>query len=166
MLAIVIGILVAAGLVVLAVVIGDSGISMPLTMLGAVCVLGGIFIGIIVPVEYHEWELKEETELVSLSNSTVTEGGGIIYVSLSGENTYTYRYEISSEFGTETSTEYEVGTISNNVIESEDKNCEVPVLRTYVRKGKATIWTFGLGKEIKYVFYVPEGTIQKDVKLK
>lgn len=166
MLAIVIGILVAAGLVVLAVVIGDSGISMPLTMLWAVCVLGGIFIGIFVPVEYHEWELKEETELVSLSNSTVTEGGGIIYVSLSGENTYTYRYEISSEFGTETSTEYEVGTISNNVIESEDKNCEVPVLRTYVRKGKATIWTFGLGKEIKYVFYVPEGTIQKDVKLK
>lgn len=166
MLAILIGIIVAAIFVVLSVVIDDSGLSMPFTMLGAVSIMAGIFIGVFVPVEYGEWELVDQTELVSLSNNTVSEGGGIIYVSVSGENTYTYRYEITSEFGTDTSKEYEVDTISNNVIESEDPNCEVPVLNKYKRKGKITIWTFGLGSEIQYVFYVPEGTIQKDVKLK
>lgn len=166
MLAIGIGILVAIGFIVLAIVLNDSGVAMPFTLLATVSILIGIFVGIFVPVKYGEWELVNETELVSLSNSTVTEGGGVIYVSMSAENTYTYRYKISSEFGTETSTEYEVDTISGNVIESEDKNCEVPVLKEYVRKGKMTIWTFGLGREEKYVFYVPENTIAKDVKLK
>lgn len=166
MLAIVIGILIALGIIVLVVVFDDPGIGMAFTMLAAVTIITGITIGIFYPVKYGEWELIKETELVSLSNSTVSEGGGAIYVSVSGENTYTYRYEISSGFGTETSKEYEVDTVSENVIESEDVNCEVPVLREYVRKGKITIWTFGLGKEKKYVFYVPKGTIQKDVKLK
>lgn len=166
MLAIVIGIAVAGVLVLLACISKDVGIAMPLTMLAAVSVLAGILIGIIVPVEYKEWELVQETELVSLSNSVATTGGGFIYVSVSGENVYTYRHEIQSEFGTETSTEYKVDTVSENVIESEDENCEGPVLRKYVRKGKMTIWTFGLGSETKYVFYVPKGTIQKEVNLK
>lgn len=52
------------------------------------------------------------------------------------------------------------------IINSEDPNCEVPVLNKYKRKGKITIWTFELSSEAKYVFYVPEGTIQKDIKLK
>lgn len=165
MLAIVIGIVVAVGLMFLAVLIAEDSIPM-FAMLATLCIAGGIMIGIFVPTKYGDWELVEQTELVSLSNSTVTEGGGLIYVSVSGENTYTYRYEISSEFGTETSTEYKVDTVSKNVIESEDENCEVPVLRKYVRKGKITIWTFGLSSETKYVFYVPKGTIQKEVKLK
>lgn len=166
MLAILIGIGIAIVVIVIACISGDVGTAMPLTMLAAISVIAGVAIGLFYPVKYGEWELVSETELVSLSNSTVTEGGGAIYVSVSGENTYTYRYEITSEFGTETSKEYEVRTVSENVIESEDANCEVPVLRRYVRKGKVTIWTFGLGSETKYVFYVPEGTIQKDVKLK
>lgn len=162
MLVIIIGIVVFVGLAALALKMDDGLVA----FLGLVFVITAVVTGIIIPVEYEEWELVNETELVSLSNDTIAEGGGgLIYVSVSGENTYTYRYKISSEFGTETSKEYKVDTISEDVIESEDANCEVPVLREYVRKGKITIWTFGCSEETQYVFYVPEGTIQKDVKL-
>jgi len=131
---------------------------------GTIC--ASIAIGLRCPTKFGEWELINETELIALSNNTVTEGGGFVYVAVSGENVYTYRYEISSEFGTDTSIEYETDTISGDVIESEDPNCEKPVLLEYERKAKITIWTFGLGQsETKYVFYVPEGTIQKEVKL-
>lgn len=41
------------------------------------------------------------------------------------------------------------------------------IVRVYQREGKRTIWTFALGtEETKYIFYVPEGTISKEVKLK
>lgn len=126
----------------------------------------GIIIGIFMPTDYKEWELIKRTEIVTLSNSTETQGGGFLYVSVSGENVYTYRYEIESEFGTDYSTEYEVDTVSGKVIESEDPNCKVPELLKYMRRGKATTWTFGVGCEIKYVFHVPEGTISHEVKLK
>ena len=54
-------------------------------------------------------------------------------------------------------TEYVAETISDNVIESEDTNCKVPVLLEYKRKSKITIWTFGFfSSETKYVLYVPE----------
>lgn len=55
---------------------------------------------------YTDWEMVQETELVSLSDSTASGGVGLVYVSLSANNAYTYRYEIDSEFGTETSKEY------------------------------------------------------------
>ena len=75
-----------------------------------------------------------------------------------------------SSFGTETSTEYVTSSISHddgNIIESEDINCKTPVLLEYMTKSKVTIWTFGFGVALTdYVFYVPEGTIQKDVQLK
>lgn len=128
----------------------------------------GVFLSLIIPTDYEEeWELRKQTELVSLSNTTETEGGGFLYVNVSARNVYTYRYEISSELGTDTSSEYETATISENVIESEDSNCEVPMLLEYIRKPKATIWTFGSNAEpyIKYVFYVPKGTIQREIKL-
>ena len=162
MLVIIIAIVVFVGLAVVALRIDAPTMFSTAVVLMIVAIVASI----IIPVEYGEWELANETELVSLSNDTIAEGGGgLIYVSISGENTYTYRYEISSEFGTETSKEYEIDTISRNVIESEDANCEVPVLKEYVRKGKMTIWTLGLSQETQYVFYVPKGTIQKDVKL-
>lgn len=116
---------------------------------------------------YTDWEMVQETELVSLSDSTASGGVGLIYVSLSADNAYTYRYEIDSEFGTETSKEYQTATVlGQNVQEVEDPDCETPVIRVYTRKGKMSVWTFALGnEETKYVFYVPEGTISKEVKL-
>ena len=164
--AIVIGIVIAIILVIIVVVIGDKSLLGAGAFLSAVSIAAGIVIGLFYPTKFGEWELINETELITLSNNTVTEGGGFLYVTVSGENVYTYRHEISSEFGTHTSIEYETDTISGNVIESEDPNCEKAVLLEYERKAKATFWTFGIGgSETKYVFYVPKGTIQKDIKL-
>ena len=83
------------------------------------------------------------------------------------DNTYTYRYEIDSDFGTTTSKEYKTQTlVDENVEEIEDPNCTTPVIREYSQKAKRSIWTFALGQtNYKYIFYVPEGTISKDVKL-
>lgn len=134
-----------------------------------VVVLIGCTIGVIVPISgFNEWKLTQETELVTLSNSLASGGVGIIYVSLSADNAYTYRYEIDSEFGTETGKTYKTQTlVGKDVEEVEDPNCEKAVVRVYQREGKRTIWTFALGtEETKYIFYVPEGTISKEVKLK
>ena len=127
-----------------------------------------LLIGLFFPTKFGESELVRQTELVSLSNSTVSSGN--VFVSISGEEIYTYRHRIDTEFGTETSTEYVTSSISHddgNIIESEDINCKAPVLLEYMTKSKVTIWTFGFGVALTdYVFYVPEGTIQKDVQLK
>lgn len=134
-----------------------------------VVVLVGCTIGVISPVSgFNEWKLTQETELVTLSNGLASGGVGMIYVSLSADNAYTYRYEIDSEFGTETGKTYKTQTlVGKDVEEVEDPNCEKAVVRMYQREGKRTIWTFALGtEETKYIFYVPEGTISKEVKLK
>lgn len=127
---------------------------------------GSFLIGTSAISGYEEWELMEETELISLSKDVASGGTGFVYVSLSADNVYTYRYEINSEFGTETSKEYKTTTLTDKDVEEiEDPNCEVPVIRVYQRDAKRTIWTLGWATETKYVFYVPEGTISKEVKL-
>lgn len=115
---------------------------------------------------YNDWKLVKETELISLSNSTAS-GSPNIYVSLLADNSYTYRFEIDSSFGTNTSKEYKTATIvnNNNVTEIEDPNCQKPVLLEYESTAKKSIWTFGANSQTAYVFYVPEGTISKDVTL-
>lgn len=129
--------------------------------------LTSLLLGMYYPFSgYNDWELVSETPLVGLSNTTASVGSGYIYVSISPENAYTYRYEIDSDFGTESSKEYKTATVTGNVVEIEDPACEVPVLRKYEQTAKKSIWTFGLTTiETKYVFYVPEGTIIKEVKL-
>ena len=63
--------------------------------------------------------------------------------------------------------EYKTATIVNNgnVTEIEDPDCQKPVLLEYERTAKKSIWTFGVASETNYVFYVPEGTISKDITL-
>ena len=116
-----------------------------------------------------DWECVKSTELVSLSNTVVSQGGGLMYVSILAENVYTYRYEIDSPFGTDTSKEYIVDTISGNVEEIEDPKCEVPLLLKYRSKPRVKIGLWNIiisfGGETKYIFYVPEGTIQKEIQL-
>lgn len=80
---------------------------------------------------------------------------------------YSYRYEIESSFGTDTSKNFVTDIVSGNVIESEDPNCIYPVLQIFKSKGKISIWSFSLADtQETYVFYVPEGTISKEVNLK
>ena len=137
--------------------------------LGCIGIIASLYLGLCYPFNgYNDWELIKETELVSLSNASVSGGTGFIYVSLSADNAYTYRSEVDSTFGTESSKEYKTTTIVNNgnVVEVEDPDCQKPMLMEYKRTAKKSIWTFGLFcNETSYVFYVPEGTINKDIKL-
>ena len=174
MLTIIIGIILAVAIVFIAIRTNSEDAMNCCNMIAVIVILVAIAIGSGIntvgshPVSgYTEWELINETELITLSNGMASGGTGLIYVSLSTDSTYTYRYEINSEFGTETSKEYQTETLNgSNVIEVEDPNCKTPVIRIYQREGKRSIWTFGLfNTQYKYVFYVPEGTIYKEVKL-
>ena len=174
MLTIIIGIILAVAIVFIAIRTNSEDAMNCCNMIAVIVILVAIAIGSGIntvgshPVSgYTEWELINETELITLSNGMASGGTGLIYVSLSADSTYTYRYEIDSEFGTETSKEYQTETLrGSNVIEVEDPNCKTPVIRIYQREGKRSIWTFGLfNTQYKYVFYVPEGTIYKEVKL-
>lgn len=137
------------------------------------CSIGFIFsilLGLFYPFSgYNNWKLVKETKLISLSNSTVSGGTGLIYVSLSADNSYTYRFEVDSTFGNKSSKKYKTATIvnDNNIIEIEDFKCQEPILIEYKRTAKKSIWTFGLlSNETSYVFNVPEGTISKDITLR
>lgn len=145
---------------------GDDGVF----WIGLVGCMISIYLGLCYPFNgYTDWELVNKTELVSLSNSTISGGTGCIYVSLSADNSYTYRFEVDSMFGTEASKEYKTVTIVNddNVTEIEDPDCQTPMLKEYKRTAKRSIWTFGhSSSETAYVFNVPEGTISKEIKLK
>lgn len=128
----------------------------------------GIFVGINEPVSgYGEPEVSSIIELVSLRDVTVSEGKGIFYVSVSGTNSYTYYEEINSIYASDFQKAYKSNTISgSNVTIVEDDSYTKAKLVTYVRYGKKTFWTFAVGAEkYEYVFYVPTGTIARDVSL-
>lgn len=131
-------------------------------------VFASIVVGLFCPISgYTNWEPTDRKDLVTLSNSTVGGSEGFIYISVSSSNVYTYRYEIDSEFGTDTSSEFVTDTIDGKyVVEVEDESIDTAYLQKFTRKAKISIWTFGLlSKETKYVFYVPPGSISKDVNL-
>ena len=169
MLTIVLGIVAGFAIGIgIAILFDSDGAAHICATIVVVAILISCYAGLLVPLSgYTDWELAQETELVSLSNSTVSGGVGLVYVSLSASNSYTYRYEIDSEFGTEASKVYKTVTlVGEDVEEVETSECETPVVRVYTRTGKMSIWALALGSEqTKYVFYVPEGTILKEVKL-
>ena len=168
MLTIIITIILAMGLLIFCVNHDILEKSAPI-IATAIMVLG-FAIGSFIPVNGDtEWKLIEENELITLSNGLAYRGtGNICYVSLSADNAYTYRYKIDSGFGTEKGNSYKIQTlVGEDVEEVEDQNCEKAVVRVYEKEGKMSLWTLDWEpKKTKYVFYVPEGTISKEVKLK
>lgn len=141
-----------------------------LVAVSVVAIIIGLHIcsyGIFGATEYTEWENVEEIELESLSNSTQSAETEIIYVSVNSDNVYSYRYQVDYDFPTINSKEYKMETLSgSNITEFEDKECKNPVLKVYRRKGIPTIWNMAVGNtEIEYVFYVPEGSIKKEIEL-
>ena len=168
MLTIIFGIILS---IVITVVLSElSGNIESSSFVGFIGIILSIFLGLCYPFNgYNDWKLIKETKLISLSNSTVSGGTGLVYVSLSADNAYTYRFEVDSTFGTKSSKKYKTDTIvnDNNITEIEDSKCQNPMLMEYERTAKKSIWTFGfLSNETSYVFYVPEGTINKDIKLR
>lgn len=166
MLTIIIGIILS---IILTAILWEVSNSMSF-LLGVFGILISICFGLFFPFSgYKDWKLIKETKLVSLSNSTVSGGTGLVYVSLSADNSYTYRFEVDSTFGNKSSKKYKTATIvnDNNITEIEDSKCQEPTLMEYKRTAKKSIWTFGLlSNETSYVFNVPEGTISKDIKLR
>ena len=147
----------------------DSFLPTALALIVVACVIFGIVIGIFAPVSgYGEPEVVSTTELVSLKDDTVSEGTGrLFYVSISGTNSYTYYVEVDSTYASNSQKAYKSYTISdNNVTIVEDDSYTDAKLVAYVRYGKKSFWTFAVGaKQYEYVFYVPTGTIVRDITL-
>lgn len=147
----------------------DGSLEGVLIILAVACVILGFFGGITVPVSgYEEPQVDSITKLVSLRDDAVSEGsGGLLYVSISGTNSYTYYVEVDSPYASSNQKAYESNTISNsNVIIVEDESYTEANLITYVRYGKKSFWTFAVGiEQYSYVFYVPTGTIARGVSL-
>lgn len=142
----------------------------PISVLVSIFLVFGIVVGLVWPAnEYTEPALKREVELVTLNNNISSQGsGGLFYVSVSANNVYSYRYEVEDKYNLG-GTSYETATLTDNVTEVESKDCKKPVLKIYEKKPIKNMWiSFSLlDSTIKeYVFYVPEGTIQKEIKLK
>ena len=134
----------------------------------AFIVTAAIFIGLFCPVSGYEEPVKsEEIALVSLTGDTVATGGGVVYVNVSANNVYTYRYKVKSEFAKGNDVAYESDTISGeNVTVIEGDSYTTAKLVTYKLKPKRNFWTFAVGASTyKYVFYVPTGTIQGNITL-
>ncbi len=140
-----------------------------LLMLAVICVIAGLFIGIVEPVSgYGEPQIVSTTELVSLRDEAISEGTGRrFYVSVSGTNSYTYYIEVDSPYVSNSQKAYKSNTISSsNITIVEDDSYANAKLVTYVRYGKKSFWTFAAGaKQYEYVFYVPTGTIARNVSL-
>lgn len=138
-------------------------------LLAIVIVILGIFEGIFRPLSgYEEPQIDSTTKLVSLRDETISEGSrGLFYISISGNNSYIYYVEVDSPYASDSQKAYKSNTISsNNVTIIEDDNYIDAKLITYVRYGKKSFWTFAVDcKEYEYVFYVPTGTIVRDVSL-
>ena len=127
----------------------------------------GLVLGIFVPISgYEEQKMVSTTELVSLRDDVTTEGG-ILYVSISSTNSYTYYVEVDSPHISESQKAYKSHTISsNNVTIVEDDSYDSARLDTYVTCGKKSLWTFAaITEQYEYVFYVPTGTIARDASL-
>lgn len=133
------------------------------------CFISGFAFGITEPVSgYGEPHVFSTTELVGLKSDTISEGTDrLCYVSISGTNSYTYYVEVDSAYASNSQKAYSCNTISDsNVSIVEDDNCTDAKLVTYVKYGKKSFWTFAVGaKQYDYVFYVPTGTIARDVSL-
>lgn len=113
------------------------------TILGSTAPLSG----------FEDWEMENEIELVSFSNTT---NQNEMIFAIEYDKFYLYKYKSNANT-------YKTGTISitSSVQRAEYPKCKNPKLFICTRKPKKTIWTFGkLIKDKKYIFIVPVGTIK------
>lgn len=170
MLIFILGIIVTALLVVLCLLLFLLGkeknrlaACMGSSTIIVVGVLFSLILGLISPISgYEKMKFEERIPLVALNNSTeVTSDAGVVYVSLSSDNVYTYSYEVDPEITISDSKNCIIDTISENVIVLEEPECEVPELLVYKQKAKLSIWTFGLYWKTTNIFHIPPDTIDK-----
>ena len=116
---------------------------------------------------YNEKTVVLSEPLIALSDGIASSGGGMFYVSVSANNMFTYYTEVESEYASENSSTYASKTVPGSmVVIVEEKNNTEPRLIVYEQTGKKSFWYFNTPPTItEYVFYVPEGTIQRNVAL-
>ena len=119
--------------------------------------------------KYEEGKKVEEYELVSLRDEVASVGGGNWrYISIYAENAYTYYLETKVPASYGEGTTYKSYTLyGNNIfIMEDDKYIDNAKLVKYVAKPKNKFWTAVLVPDkVEYVFYVPEGSIVKNISL-
>ena len=116
---------------------------------------------------YNEKTVVLEEPLIALSDGVASSGGGLFYVSVSANNMFTYYTEVESEYASENSSTYVSKTVPGSmVVIVEEKNNIEPRLVVYEQTGKKSFWYFNTPPTItEYVFYVPEGSIQRNMTL-
>lgn len=116
---------------------------------------------------YNEKTVVLTEPLIALSDGVASSGGGLFYVSVSANNIFTYYTEVESEYDSENSSTYASKTVPGSmVVIVEEKNNTEPRLVVYEQTGKKSFWYFNTPSTItEYVFYVPEGSIQRNMTL-
>ena len=134
------------------------------------------FAGLILGLELPgtPYEMTYQTPIVSLSDGMYVSGrmsGGLFpYVCVNTDNSYSYYYEVDSEYkqtGSERS--YKQGIVRGNVtiIEYDNTSGEIPALYMYESGAHGNFWTFSVDTPVgyKYVFRVPKGTVVQQFEL-
>ena len=117
---------------------------------------------------YNEKTAVLTEPLIALSDGVASSGsGGLFFVSVSANNMFTYYTEIESEYASDNSSTYASKTVPGSmVVIVEEKNNTEPRLVVYEQTGKKSFWYFNTPSTItEYVFYVPEGSIQRNMTL-
>lgn len=84
-------------------------------LLAIVIAILGISEGIFRPLSgYEEPQIDSTTKLVSLRDETISEGSGLFYISISGNNSYTYYVEVDSPHASGSQKAYKSDTISSD----------------------------------------------------
>lgn len=133
----------------------------------AIPILVGLLFSISGNYNYNEKTVVSTEPLIALSDGVVSSGGGLFYISISANNMFTYYTEVETEFSTENASSYASKTVPGKLtVIVEEKNNTEPRLVVYEQTGKKSFWYFNTPPTItEYVFYVPEGTIQRNITL-
>ena len=137
------------------------------TLLAVLVLVAGVVVGLFVPIVGYE-ETTETVELVSLNDGLASSGGttGIWYVSIEADNHYTYYTEVDSKYAEGNAKAYKSYVVSGNVTVIEDDSYTDAKLVTYTKKPKMTFWSFAFWfDEVEYVFYVPTGTVVRNISV-
>ena len=74
--------------------------------------------------------------------------------------------EVDSKYAEDGAKAYKSYVVSGNVTIVEDDSYADAKLVTYTKKPKMTFWSFALWfDQVEYVFYVPKGTVARNVSL-
>ena len=131
-------------------------------------ILAGLFISFYGNNDnYNEKTVVLTEPLIALSDGVASSGGGLFYISISANNMFTYYTEVETEYTTEDTNSYVSKTVPGSLtVIVEEKNNTEPRLVVYEQTGKKSFWYFNTPPTVtEYVFYVPEGTIQRNMTL-